>query len=50
MIKNSAKIKGVVVTIELILSNKQNPAVPGSDYEQTTVNLEFPEGEVLQTV
>ena len=40
----------VAVKFETRLSNKENPAVPGLDYEHTIVNLEFPEGEVLQTV
>ena len=39
----------VSVNFETRLSSKPSPAVPGLDYEHTTVRLEFPEGEVLQT-
>ena len=38
----------VSVNFEPRLSSKPNPAVPGLDYEHTTLKLEFPEGEVLQ--
>ncbi|MDP7281497.1 MAG: Calx-beta domain-containing protein, partial [Candidatus Poribacteria bacterium] len=38
----------VLVNFETRLSSKPSPAVPGLDYEHTTLKLEFPEGEVLQ--
>ena len=50
VVRKGGLADAVQVTFETRLSNKPNPAVPGLDYEHTTVNLEFPEGEVLQTV
>jgi uncharacterized delta-60 repeat protein len=38
----------VLVSFETRFSSKPSPAVPGLDYEHTTLKLEFPEGEVLQ--
>ena len=40
----------VSVKFETRLGSGENPAVPGLDYEHTSVTLNYPEGEVLQVV
>jgi uncharacterized delta-60 repeat protein len=50
LVRQGGLAGAVSVNFETRLSSNPSPAVPGLDYEHTSLKIEFPEGEVLQAV